>query len=185
MPPYRTRAHKSFLIFILLQRITPPLPIELVIRILGEAALYRCTAVSSWRWPDKFDQSLRTITSAFESKWPLCLSNRYSVHGPGLHPLKSIVIRWQWNQRRRSNLGPHVYLWLIPADDGKDILGEKIEIVERPPVQYHKIQRTAGTITISRDNPIIANAQAGDRVLAVLCASVDPRELTVRYFCAW
>jgi hypothetical protein len=62
---------------------------------------------------------------------------------------------------------------------------EEINIVEAPPVQYDKIQRTSGSVIVNQDSPIVANAQAGDRVLIALCTCADPRELTTQYFCAW
>jgi hypothetical protein len=189
VPPHRTRGSKSFLIFILLQRRIfprcPELPRELVIYILEEAGFYRCTAVSSWKWPAKFDR-FHPIGSFFQSKWPVCLSNHSPVHGPGLHPLKSITIRWQWNRRKPSDSKPHVYLYLVPADRGRDsIPGQRIDIAERLPLQYHKILRTEGIITVNQYHPIIANAQPGDAVCVVFYVSADPREVTIRYFCAW
>jgi hypothetical protein len=183
-----TGTPKSLLIFILLQRHIfpglPPLPTELIIRILEEANLYRRTTVSSWKWPEKFDPSLHSVILALDYDWAMCISSPHTVCGPGLHPLRSIIIRWQWKQRRPSNVPPRIFVWLISGGDRRGV-SEELEIVEKTHVQYHKIQRISGTMILNHTSPVVANAQAGDRVMVILCSFASPRKLTVESLCAW
>jgi len=145
---------------------TTSLPIALVdpshslISILLQRHIFpRCPELQSLSYTSLRKQDIIGATAV--SSWPICLSNHSPIHGPGLHPPKSITIRWQWNRRKPSDSKPYVYL-LVPADRRGDLIpGQRIDIVERLPLQYHRILWTEGTITVSQCHPIVANAQVG------------------------